>query len=131
MSVLLDTHVFLWYVQGDSRISRTAHALIDDTPGTLISVASLWEMSIKYSLGKLLVGTSYTELIPELIDINEMQILPITPTDTYAVAVLDYPHGDKHKDPFDRLLIAQCHTNECSILSRDEKFDAYGIDRIW
>lgn len=129
MRLLLDTHAFLWFIAGSSELSDTARPLIED-PGNapLLSVASLWEMAIKISLGRLSLGQSFEVLIPQQLALNGVDLLPIDFEHTAAVASLPY---HRHRDPFDRLLVAQAMVEGLPIVSRDAAFDAYGIQRLW
>jgi PIN domain nuclease of toxin-antitoxin system len=131
MNLLLDTHTFLWFVNGDPQLSTTARELIEDAANTsYISVATLWEMAIKISLGKLVLQEPFATFIPEQIQHNGFISLDINTSHTAMIASMPFPLAD-HRDPFDRLLIAQALVERLSIVSRDGKFDAYSIARIW
>ncbi|MDP9315493.1 MAG: type II toxin-antitoxin system VapC family toxin [Chloroflexota bacterium] len=131
MKLLLDTHTFLWFVNGDVQVSPTARQLIQDTANaSYVSAASLWEMAIKISLGKLSFPQPFATFISEQIQRNGFIELGIAINHTAQVAVLPFPLAD-HRDPFDRLLIAQATVEQMAIVSRDGKFDAYGIQRFW
>ncbi len=128
MRVLLDTHSFLWFIGGSANLSRVARALIEnDAYQPLLSMASLWEMAIKVSIGKLCLGQPLATLVPEQMRLNGVQFLPIEVT--HVVAVADLPFH--HRDPFDRLLVAQAMVEQLSIVSGDSSFDLYGIKRLW
>lgn len=128
MKLLLDTHSFLWFVGGDERLSSTARTLIEDVNNDVfLSVASLWEMAIKISLGRLQLAQPFEVFIPQQISLNHIGVLGITISHTAQVSVLPF----HHRDPFDRLLIAQALVEKMSIVSRDPEFDAYGITRLW
>lgn len=126
MEFLLDTHVFLWYLLGDPNLSSKAKEAIDTKTDLYFSIASLWEISIKINIGKLQLNRSFEYLPKELQYINA-QILPITSKDTEIYAVLPL----HHRDPFDRILIAQAMNHSLVLISRDEAFDAYPIQRVW
>lgn len=126
MESLLDTHVFLWYLLGDPNLSSKAKEAIDTKTDLYFSIASLWEISIKINVGKLQLNRSFEYLPKELQYINA-QILPITSKDTEIYAVLPL----HHRDPFDRILIAQAMNHSLVLISRDEAFDAYPIQRVW
>lgn len=131
MELLLDTHAFLWYVTGDEQISNDAKLYIDDRDNIrYLSTASLWEISIKYSLGKLLLMEPYEVLIPRLLQINDIHILNISLEHMSEVANLPFPDQD-HRDPFDRLIIAQSKVEDIPVLSIDSKFDLYNVERLW
>lgn len=128
MRLLLDTHAFLWFIMGDPRTSPTARSLIEDEDHEkVLSVASAWEIAIKLSIGKLALAEPFEMLIPREIDQGGLILLPITLPHTAIVSKL--PHH--HRDPFDRLLIAQAMAEGMSILSADSAFDAYPITRLW
>lgn len=128
MNILLDTHTFLWFVNDDSLLSEPAKRLIeDDASQPFLSAASLWEIAIKMSLGKLTLKQPYEIFIPEQLALNGIGILNIAITHTAAIAALPF----HHRDPFDRLLIAQAKTENMPVVSADAAFDAYGIKRIW
>ena len=128
MRVLLDTHSFLWFIAGDIRLSPTARRLIEDVDNQpLLSMASLWEMAIKLSIGKLHLGRPFETLIPEQMHLNGIQPLPIEMDHVMVVARLPF----YHRDPFDRLLIAQAMVEQIPIVSGDPAFDLYPIQRLW
>ena len=128
MRPLLDTHSFLWFISGSSKLSRTARTLIEDTSNQpFLSIASLWEMAIKLSLGKLSLGEPFEVLIPEQMKANGINLLGIEIEHTALVATLPF----HHRDPFDRLLVAQAVVERMPIVSADAAFDAYGVERLW
>lgn len=131
MKLLLDTHAFLWFINGSSQLSNTARNLIQDTANTsYVSIASLWEMAIKMSLGKLTLQQPFATSIPEQIQRNGFVELGMTIRHSAHVSSLPFPVAD-HRDPFDRLLIAQAIVEGMAIVSRDSKFDAYEVERLW
>lgn len=131
MRLLLDTHTFLWFINGDPQLSTTAQALIQDAAHiSYVSTASLWEMAIKLSLGKLTLSLPFAPFIPTQLQRNGFVELSISAQHAAQVAVLPFPRAD-HRDPFDRLLIAQAMVEHMAIVSRDAKFDAYAVTRIW
>lgn len=128
MNILLDTHAFLWFIAGSENLSDKARELIEDEANhVFLSAASLWEMAIKVSLGKLTLTEPFETLIPEQLAVNGIELLAISVPHATRVASLPF----HHRDPFDRLLIAQALTEEIPIISGDEAFDAYGITRLW
>jgi PIN domain nuclease of toxin-antitoxin system len=128
MQILLDTHSFLWFIAGDPRCSTRARELIaDPTHDALLSIAGLWEIAIKVSLNKLILTMPFGELIPQQLYLNYINILAIELADLQTVAQLPF----HHRDPFDRLLIAQSLTHQVPIVSADKSLDLYGIERIW
>jgi|YNPBryunderm2012_1023409.scaffolds.fasta_scaffold01898_6 PIN domain nuclease of toxin-antitoxin system len=128
MRLLLDTHSFLWFISGDERLSSTARTLIEDVHNDVfLSVASLWEMAIKISLGRLRLAQPFEAFISQQISLNRIGLLGITISHTAQVAILPF----HHHDPFDRLLIAQSIVEQMPMVSRDPEFDTYGITRLW
>lgn len=131
MNVILDTHAFIWYVEGSPLLSQAAKYNIEDPANQcFISLASLWEMSIKISLGKLELKGDF-ETVLEDIARNGFDLQPIIFDHIQQNTKLDW----HHKDPFDRILIAQCVVEDMPIISRDVVFDAYftgaSPGRIW
>ena len=128
MRVLIDTHVFIWWTSGVKKLSSEVYdLLLDSDTEAVLSIVSIWEMQIKSSLGKLQFKTTLRELVDDEINRNRIELLPISLSHIYALSNLP-PH---HRDPFDRMLIAQSLDANLQIISIDEKFDAYGINRIW
>jgi PIN domain nuclease of toxin-antitoxin system len=128
MRILLDTHTFLWYCIGNNRLSYTAKTLIEDKKiQPLLSVASLWEIAIKLSLGKLRLNQSFEKLIPDQLQQNGIDCLPLEMR--HFISLIDLPFH--HRDPFDRLLIAQALAESMPLLSADAVLDAYPIKRLW
>lgn len=128
MKLLLDTHIFVWFIAGNLKLSLTARTLIEDLANTkFVSVASLWEIAIKYSLGKLDLTDEFDVLIPKQIEINGFEILPIETVHLSKLISLPF----HHRDPFDRLLIAQSISENMQIISVDEIFDSYTNARLW
>ncbi|GCA75762.1 hypothetical protein MiTe_02598 [Microcystis aeruginosa NIES-2520] len=128
MQLLLDTHSFIWWSINSEKLSLTRQDLLFDRNNRLfLSVASVWEMQIKLQLGKLQLNPSLQELIKNQITINNLEILSIDLAHIWTLATLIH----YHKDPFDRLLISQSITEIMPILSIDEIFDRYPVQRIW
>ena len=131
MEILLDTHTFLWYMAGDSRLSINAKSYIDTRENICyLSAGSLWEIAIKYSIGRLILIEPYEILMPRLLQINGINVLNLSIEHLSEVANLPFPDS-AHRDPFDRLIIAQSRVEDLPVLSIDVKFDAYGINRLW
>lgn len=127
MKLLLDTHVFLWFIMGSPHLSAEARTLIEDEKNRkFISIASLWEIAIKSSIGKLTLSASFDQLIPQQLTLNGFELLPIEFTHLAAVATLPF----HHRDPFDRLLIAQAIVEKMPIMSIDSAFEAYNVTRL-
>jgi PIN domain nuclease of toxin-antitoxin system len=128
MTLLVDTHTFLWYCHDDPALSATARSLIED-PGNrkLLSIASCWEIAIKAGLGKLKLGELSATYIPAAIARTGFELLPITVVHAAGVETL----AQHHRDPFHRLLVAQATAEAIPIVSGDVALDAYGISRMW
>lgn len=128
MRLLLDTHTFLWFVLGDSRCSQTARKLIEDEANEKwLSPASHWELAIKISMGKYTLPIPFKEFIQRAATNNGFLFLPIEPSHTALLTTMPY----HHRDPFDRLMIAQATVEQMQLLSADTAFDAYSITRLW
>jgi PIN domain nuclease of toxin-antitoxin system len=128
VTVLLDSNAFLWFIWADPRLSATAKSIIEDPANRkLFSVASVWEISIKVGIGKLTLGAPAAAFIPREMNRNGMEQLDISLPHATAVEFLP----QHHRDPFDRLLVAQAQIEGIPIVSSDLIFDAYGVTRIW
>jgi PIN domain nuclease of toxin-antitoxin system len=128
MTLLLDTHTVLWFWWNDPQLSAEAMMLIcDPTNRKLVSPASAWEVAIKVSLKKLDIGGPYRGFFPHHMLRNNFEWLTIT--DDHLAGVVALPFH--HKDPFDRLLIAQAMAEGIPLVSADAAFDPYGITRLW
>lgn len=128
MKILLDTHTFIWLFEGNSSLSSSARLLIEEPTNDLVlSIASFWEMAIKFSTGKLVFGKPYSEFIQEQIENYDFEVLSITLEHLSILSQLPF----HHRDPFDRLLIVQSITESIPIVGRDTIFDQYGVDRFW
>jgi PIN domain nuclease of toxin-antitoxin system len=128
MICLLDTHTFIWLDSTPALVSSTVLSLSKDPDNRLVlSLASVWEMQIKLNLGKLSLPRPLPETIEWHQQHNDLRILPVTLTHIFALDAL--PHH--HRDPFDRLLIAQAQAEQMTILSRDSAFAAYAVNVIW
>jgi PIN domain nuclease of toxin-antitoxin system len=128
MSYLLDTHAFLWFINDDPALSATAKALIEDPENTIyLSVASIWEMAIKISLGKLDIPSPFTDFIDDQLRENTIALLDIKTTHAGVVATLPF----HHRDPFDRLIIAQSKSENIPLIGRDAIFETYGVKHHW
>lgn len=128
MNYLLDTHTFLWFINDDTSLSSTAKAFIEDPENTIyLSVASIWEMAIKVSLDKLEMPSPFTDFIDKQLDENTIILLNIKTAHTGIVATLPF----HHRDPFDRLIIAQSKVEDIPVIGKDAIFDDYGIKRLW
>jgi PIN domain nuclease of toxin-antitoxin system len=128
MRLLLDTHVFLWFIMGSPNLSRAARALIEDGANErFLSVASLWEMAIKLSIGKLTLSAPFAALIPQQLGVNGIELLHIKIDHAAVLSSLSF----HHRDPFDRLLVAQAMVESMPVVSIDAAFDSYPVKRLW
>jgi PIN domain nuclease of toxin-antitoxin system len=124
--MLLDTHVLLWFLEDDPRLPSSLRSLIEDSDRVFASVVSLWEIAIKLSINKLTLKFEFQDL-PNFLDELEINVLSLAFEDTNRYVSLSL----HHRDPFDRMLIAQAMTNSLAIASADPAFDAYPIQRMW
>jgi len=128
MKFLIDTHTFLWFIEDNNRLPQRARELMEDANNELfLSIASLWEIAIKISIGKLEPYQTFDNIFVQHLERNNIQLLPISVEHLAAVSQLPRHHGD----PFDRLLIAQAQVENLSIISADATFDAYAVTRLW
>lgn len=127
MRLLIDTQVFIWFVEDDAKLPKNIKQRIEHKDSTIIlSIASLWEMTIKISLGKLQLSADIETMIANLYN-NGFEVLPIAPNHLITLSTLDF----HHRDPFDRLIIAQGLSEDISIVSSDAIFDKYNVKRMW
>ncbi len=127
MNVLLDTHAFIWYIEGSKNLSSKAQEIMESSNNDLyFSIASIWEIAIKSGKGRLDLQNPFHDL-EYLLQQLSINILPITFTDTKIYVDLPFHHND----PFDRILVAQSINHSLVLLSCDKIFDAYVSDRLW
>ena len=127
MKLLLDTHAFLWFATGDRRLSRAARAALEhDDAALYLSAASIWELAIKSSLGRVTLPAPIEQYVTEKVEQG------------YHVLPIDWPHAAgverlpfHHRDPFDRLLAAQALTEKMTMITRDKLFRRYGVRTLW
>lgn len=128
MKLLLDTHTFIWFVYNAPELpDKTRELLEDDSTELNLSLASVWEMAIKVSIGKLQLAEKVTDLVTNQMTKDEIELLSITLPHLDLIETLPL----HHKDPFDRLLITQSQVENIAIVSIDAAFDSYGVNRIW
>lgn len=128
MRLLLDTHTLLWFLREPKRLpSKVIEEIESAGEDAAVSVASLWEIAIKVSLNKLHLPKEYEELLPQAVPESGLSLLPIEPRHLAAVRRLPF----HHRDPFDRLLVAQAQVEGLALVSRDPRFPPYGIPLIW
>lgn len=128
MRLLLDTHAFLWFVLNDPLLSRDAAALIADPNNEIeVSPASYWEIAIKIGIGKYFLAEPLDVFLERELALNQFRILPIEPRHVAPLTSLPF----HHRDPFDRLIIAQAMTERIPVVSADAAFDTYPVQRLW
>jgi len=128
MRLLLDTQAVLWFRAGDPRLSNAAREAIESPENSLMfSMAGLWELAIKISLRRLHLTYTLHEFVQQRLPESAIQLLDITPEHVYELLNLPL----HHRDPFDRLMMAQCLADGINFVSADAELDAYGITRIW
>ncbi len=128
MRALLDTHTLLWWILEDSALTQTARETISETGNTiLVSAASAWELAIKFRLGKLPRAADLVSNFLSEVEHEGFQLLPISVDHGIRAGLLPGPH----KDPFDRMLIAQSQAENAPIISNDGIFESYGVRRLW
>jgi PIN domain nuclease of toxin-antitoxin system len=127
MRILLDTQAFIWFVENDKQLPVKIKKEIEDTDNTIIvSIASLWEMTIKMTLNKLRLGCEIQDMIEKVYH-NGFEIMPILPDHIIKLSTLEY----FHRDPFDRIIISQALSENIIIVSSDKIFDDYKVKRKW
>lgn len=127
MNLLLDTHVFLWYISGDKQLpDRIIEKINNEKNRCFISIASIWEIVVKLSLDKLQIKGGFGT-IEDFLDNNDFEILPIDFDDTKILLKLELIH----RDPFDRMIIAQAQTTGSTVITKDKQFINYEIDVLW
>jgi PIN domain nuclease of toxin-antitoxin system len=128
VTIILDTHTFLWFIAGDAKLSAQARSLVEDPSNrVLLSIVSLWEIVVKASTGKLPLSRAFADLIRQDVDGNGIEVLPTTLAHLETLALMPL----HHRDPFDRLLIAQAIAEGIPIIGMDIAFDQYTVTRLW
>ena len=128
MRALLDTHALLWWLSDDPALSKPARKFIAETKNTVIvSAASAWEIATKVRLGKLATAAELAADFVGLVEREGFEFLPISPDHAIRAGLLPGPH----KNPFDRMLIAQAQAEGVPVVTNEIAFDAYGVRRIW
>jgi PIN domain nuclease of toxin-antitoxin system len=128
LRVLLDTHALLWWLSGDPALTRTAARIIADTKNTVVvSAASAWEIAIKVRLGKLRTAANLISDFGGQMEREGFDLLAISAEHGVRGGLLP----GLHKDPFDRMLIAQSQAENMPVISNERVFDSYGVRRLW
>lgn len=128
MNLLLDTHILIWLIEGSEKLSQTAkHAIADDRNRINLSIASLWEITIKTSLGKLQLGLPLEQVVENFLLPGGIEILPIHLPHLLVSRALPL----HHRDPFDRLLISQAKSESLTLVSEDHSFSRNTVETLW
>ena len=128
MRLLLDAHTFLWWITDDPQLSSKARELIGDGHNILYwSAASSWEVAIKYALGRMPLPESPEQFLPAELEKNRIESLPII--DAHAFQAGQLPHH--HRDPFDRMLVAQAQVESLALLSNNQQLSHYDVEIRW
>lgn len=128
MKLLLDTHVLIWFAENDAQLSAESRRVLEDESNDLYcSVASIWELAIKTSLGKLKMAAPLGGAFRGRLEATGFAVLPVEYSHAAAVQALPW----HHRDPFDRLLVAQATVEQLALVSHDTQLDAYGVRRIF
>ena len=128
MRLLLDTHTVLWFLEGSPKLSANAKQAIEDVANeAFLSVASLWEITIKVSLGKLVLSASINDLANTELSRAGIKLLDITVDHLTTLSQLPF----HHRDPFDRMIISQAMAESLAVVGVDPAFDHYPIHRVW
>lgn len=127
MNYLLDTHSLIWFFSGDNQLPKKVIKEIENNKNTIfVSIASLWKIGIKESIGKIRIDGGLSQLVDEIFNSN-FEILPISIDDILVISTLEFIH----RDPFDRLLISQALNEKCVLISKDEQIKNYKISVLW
>jgi len=126
MDYLLDTHTFLWFINGDPELSKNARNIIENGSSKYISIATFWEIAIKINIGKLELDMPFAELKFHAAK-NGFESLPITFEHTNQLLNLPF----HHKGPFDRIIISQAYCDNLIVIGRDINFEKYGVALAW
>jgi PIN domain nuclease of toxin-antitoxin system len=127
MDLLLDTHSLIWFLNGDEKLSDKVKIAIEDSNNSkIVSIASIWEIAIKISLDKFRFPKGFKYFL-DMVEENGLEILPITFEHAMVLSTLEFIH----RDPFDRLLIAQCMADNLILATKDDNIKRYNIKTIW
>lgn len=128
MRLLLDTHTFIWWMTNDLALPASAREIIGREDNDIfLSAATAWEMAIKHKIGKLPIVAGFIADVPGAIEAEGFVELPVSGVHGQLAGALD----GHHKDPFDRMLIAQALSENLTLISNETRFDAYGVTRLW
>ncbi|MDZ4381227.1 MAG: type II toxin-antitoxin system VapC family toxin [Parvibaculum sp.] len=128
MRLLLDTHTFIWWMTNDRALPASAREMIGREDNDIfLSAATAWEMAIKHKIGKLPIVAGFIADVPGAMEAEGFIELPVSVVHGQMAGALD----GHHKDPFDRMLIAQALCEELTLVSNETRFDTYGVTRLW
>jgi PIN domain nuclease of toxin-antitoxin system len=128
MKLLLDTHILIWLIDGNQKLNQTSRQAIEDESNSLhLSIASLWEIAIKTSLGKLELGIPLEQILTNFILPSGIEILPIHLPHLLVLQTLPF----HHRDPFDRMLISQAKSESLILVTEDSIFEQYEVEILW
>ena len=128
MDILLDTQVLLWSISGDRQLSEQGRSVFLEPKNNLyFSMAGYWEIAIKVSIGKLELDNQWPGIIDKEMRSNFIKFIPVTQKHCNLLSKLPF----HHRDPFDRMLIAQAKTEQMTLLSADRQLEKYGVEIIW
>jgi PIN domain nuclease of toxin-antitoxin system len=127
--LLLDTHVFIWVVENNPKFPKVVRERIEETENVFVSIASFWEIGIKLKKEKILLSCDFNEIEARFLE-TDFQLLPISIQDTIQQYNLPF-YSPEHKDPFDRIIISQAINRSLPLVSKDQEFDAYPIEKVW
>jgi len=128
MKAILDTHAFIWWITDDNQMSPGARKVIEDEDNEIfVSAASIWEIVIKAKLGKITLPKRADIFLAEQIALNDFSSLPML--NSHALKIFSLP--DIHRDPFDRMLVAQAQTEDCPIITSDSVIGKYSVSCVW
>ena len=127
MNYLVDTHAVIWFITADKKLPQATKSIIEDeTNNCFVSIATFWEIGIKYSLGRLDLQGGLNDIFDIILD-SGFSLLPITPQHIVKNSDLEF----HHQDPFDRLIIAQAIVEGLKVISKDQYFKNYDIEIVW
>jgi PIN domain nuclease of toxin-antitoxin system len=127
MNLLIDTHSLIWFLNGDEKLSLKSREAIESQVNLkFVSIASIWEIAIKISLGRFSFDKGFKEFLG-LLDDNGFGIIPITVDHALTVSTLKFIH----RDPFDRLIVAQAMTDNMTVVTKDEEIKKYEVKTLW
>jgi len=128
-AILLDTHAFIWLVENNSRLPQSVKERIETTNDVFVSIASFWEIGIKVKKQQIFLNCDFNDIESRFLD-TDLQLLPISIQDTVQQYNLPF-YSPEHKDPFDRIIISQAIHRSLPLVSKDQDFDAYPIEKVW